>query len=419
MSRSLNAFLLPVLMLFGIGSADKPPPKLAGHWSTSLSTDEQKRVNKAIERGVVYLKKTQLLSGTWGNGDLKVQAWPLGYSALAGLTLLESGVPARDSAVQKGAAFLRERESTLRRTYEISLAVLFLDRLGESTDRKLIQSLAIRLVAGQNSTGGWGYTCPVLEPEQEKNLIKELRQQKTAERVGQKGKKQLRPEGTGDNSNTQFAILALWAAGRHDLPVHLALARVEQRFRSSQQADGWTYWFNQKRPRYGSMTCVGLLALGVGRGLDFSTERKEEGTSQAKNKDKMILSGLRALGNYLKDPRDRVVAGVNGNWDAILGPKNARPRGKLNLYFLWSVERVGVLYNLQTIGGKDWYRWGVEYLLPAQEDDGSWFSEGYLGSSPTTDTCFALLFLHRANLAMDLSITINKLELIDEDKPKK
>ena len=39
------------------------------------------------------------------------------------------------------------------------------------------------------------------------------------------------------------------------------------------------------------------------------------------------------------------------------------------------------------------------------------------GSNNTVDTCLALLFLKRANLAKDLTIKINKLELITEDKP--
>ena len=46
----------------------------------------------------------------------------------------------------------------------------------------------------------------------------------------------------GDNSNTQFAALALWVARRHGLPVDLALQRAEAHFRRSQQADGgWSY----------------------------------------------------------------------------------------------------------------------------------------------------------------------------------
>jgi hypothetical protein len=83
---------------------------------------------------------------------------------------------------------------------------------------------------------------------------------------------------------------------------------------------------------------------------------------------------------------------------------------------LWCVERVGVLYSLKTIGNKDWYRWGVEALLPSQQGDGSWSGGGYHGSAPTLDTAMALLFLKRANLTRDLSESIRlHLGITDPD----
>jgi hypothetical protein len=79
----------------------------------------------------------------------------------------------------------------------------------------------------------------------------------------------------------------------------------------------------------------------------------------------------------------------------------------LNLYFLWSVERVGVLCSLQTIGGKDWYRWGAQLLVPAQRKDGSWLGRGN-GGMPVIDTSMALLFLKRSDLLPDLRETLKK-----------
>ena len=78
-------------------------------------------------------------------------------------------------------------------------------------------------------------------------------------------------------------------------------------------------------------------------------------------------------------------------------------------YFLWSLERVGVLYNLPKIDGKDWYAWGRGPLLAKQNKDGSWTGGNYWGSNNILDTCFALLFLKQANLAKDLT---NKLQLL-------
>jgi hypothetical protein len=87
----------------------------------------------------------------------------------------------------------------------------------------------------------------------------------------------------------------------------------------------------------------------------------------------------------------------------------------VNLYFLWSVERVGVLCDVKTIGGIDWYRWGVKHLLPAQRADGSWF--GGVTGSPTSDTCFALLFLKRANLLPGLAKELRQRVAIRDPGP--
>ena len=80
-----------------------------------------------------------------------------------------------------------------------------------------------------------------------------------------------------------------------------------------------------------------------------------------------------------------------------------------DLYFLWSLQRVGVLYDLDLIEGKDWYTWGYKKLLPMQKNDGSWTEGAYYGNNPVINTCFALLFLKRANLVKDLT---DKLQLL-------
>jgi hypothetical protein len=71
-------------------------------------------------------------------------------------------------------------------------------------------------------------------------------------------------------------------------------------------------------------------------------------------------------------------------------------------YFLWSMERVAVIYDLQKVGNQDWYAIGSKYIISRQENDGAW--RGKLTETP--DTCFALFFLRRANLAADLTATL-------------
>src|SRR5262249_46750219 len=133
-----------------------------------LTAQEKKRVQQATERGIVYLRRTQLANGSWIIGkeavadDYSPPYYAAGFAGLGGLALLETGVPAKDPAVQAAARYIRLSGPRLFRTYDVSLAVLFLDRLGDARDRPLIRSLALRLVAGQTAWGGWGYNCVVL-----------------------------------------------------------------------------------------------------------------------------------------------------------------------------------------------------------------------------------------------------------------
>src|SRR5262249_33151767 len=47
-----------------------------------------------------------------------------------------------------------------------------------------------------------------------------------------------------DNSNTQFATLAMWRAGRYGVPTERTLALLTRRFRTSQSSEGsWGYHY--------------------------------------------------------------------------------------------------------------------------------------------------------------------------------
>jgi hypothetical protein len=427
-----------------------------------LPPRDQEDVNEVIDLGATYLQKNQGPEGTWTKKD---DAHAVAYAALPGLTLLECGVPATDKVIQKAARFVRRNSAKLKFTYDLALAVLFLDRLGEAKDRKLIQALTLRLVAGQTPTGGWSYVCPVLnsldhqqlftvlrkltpkvadpvatggvrnpgrlrfersgrcikmtegvapdpEPEPDRplspppkkappakkppvkvkipsqlRLLPVLRDPKKLTLEDPKDKPTAPLFGTTDNSNTQFAILALWVARRHGVPTDRTLRLMVRRFETSQNADGgWGYHYKYGGGEGGSpaMNAVGLLGLAVGHGLTPGGRKAQPG------QDPKIVKGFVALAQHIGTPA--------GRW------KDLKMQ---NLYFLWTVERVGVLYDLSTIGRKDWYRWGAEILVANQQADGNWENKGaYPGATPTIDTCLALLFLKRVNLIKELTDTL-------------
>ena len=65
-----------------------------------------------------------------------------------------------------------------------------------------------------------------------------------------------------------------------------------------------------------------------------------------------------------------------------------------HFYYLYGLERMGILAHTRFLGPTDWYEEGAEYLLGEQEDYGSW-AEGPAGDVVTT--CFGLLFLKRSS----------------------
>ncbi len=305
-------------------------------------------MDKAIEKGLAYVKKmpTNLANHPHGVGLL----------ALQGLTLLECGVAADDDAQVKAiAGYIRDKMPTMYETYNISLALLFLDRLGDAADRQHIQSLALRLVAGQQNDGGWTYNCNQrLTPAEEEELLGILKETRPsnplelfidangkvspnyvvprpgeklpefilpgkgtdgdpqAERVKDiakvlekaspkmKGLPGLQPpgkalvtQGNSDNSNTQFAILAVWVASRHDIPMERTLALIVKRFRTTQDNQGrWGYQWAGGGTQAMAMTCAGLLGLGAGYGMTAGPADKA--TKEPGVQDKAVQNAFKA-----------------------------------------------------------------------------------------------------------------------------
>ena len=427
-----------VSLLLGAWAFGQEPGK-AGAKGKAKDKDQKaarrefdKQVNEAIDKGIKYLRKAQGGDRNWGGS--------MGVTALAAMALLEAGIPQNDKAIQAAAAYVRQKAIRESNQYSVAVAIMFLDRLGDPQDEPFIEALGVRLLAGQirkgtGQAGGWSYYTPLPQPAEVSRLTDCLKKRKElpAGADPAKGQEKQRPrtpkdlpkelleeiakiykEGPGDtvpampgnnsadNSNTQFALLALWAARRHGVPVERAFALAEQRLRSTQHAGGgWAYKYYPPEMRLPpsdetsatpQMTCCGLIGLALAHGAAAA--------KRDMSKDMALAKGLQAIaavvGHPFTDPKKipRIPPGENN---------------KL-YYTLWTLERMAVLYDFPTIAGKDWYKWGAQLLLANQQKDGSW-AGAYPG---VPDTCFALLFLKRANIAADLTERIKK----DPNRPK-
>ncbi len=278
-------------------------------------------VDEAVAKAAEYFKKRV------GNGLAGPQNnfHGNGETALMGLAMLEAGIPPADPAMKTVIEHIRDTALAQTQTYPVSLSVLFLDRLGEPTDVPMIQMLGIRLYAGMNANGGWGYSTWETPPDanemarlrmafETRELVGEQKPEKPADpgsfndpkkkpparagkmhaevekmanAVGQLLRARGRSNVGDDNSNTQFGMIALWVACRNGVPGKDAFAVIEKRFLATQNPRdaGWGYTSmfggaGMPGDSTPAMTCAGLLGLALGAGArdaELVAEKRDDG----------------------------------------------------------------------------------------------------------------------------------------------
>ena len=131
-----------------------------------LPPEEQQRVNKAIDQGVAWLKKTQTPNGSWGRRQHE-----MGLTALPALAASECGVPADDDRIQQApSTFARVSPGSVRLTSWL-WSSSFSDRAGDSGGSQADSDLCLA-PGGRTIPGGrldlW---LPHSTPKQESDLL--------------------------------------------------------------------------------------------------------------------------------------------------------------------------------------------------------------------------------------------------------
>jgi hypothetical protein len=463
------------------------------------------RVDAAVKKAVEFLKGQQQSDGSWKGGDFPPPGqqapqgfnreipWPDGLTALCLLALLKSGVDADDPCIKKGFDFLyqswinKKRDWGQSGNYDASVLVLALAaRYNPHTARKKKKEPDITKKKGLTE---------VYEPDETKQkkafkkAPKQIRDWMRAavnyivkNQTGRGGFAYPATSGINgwtDNSNTQYALLALHAASQvgvkvsknvfvkvashfldmqekdgpevkpfivpaADFPIKklkelqkriLDQAREDtkrqleegkspeeiKKFRTAvledpyreygveldkikMKARGWGYMPNGMIPEQfqvpadsiffkviGSMTTSGVAALVIAKanveGTGWHNKKKKE-------LDQSIRDGCAWLAHHF-------TVTENPNAD------------EWHMYYLYGLERAGVLSLVVKLGDHNWYKTGAEYLIGNQQGDGSWpnetgqtkkygpnFQSPAANLSNVTTTCFAVLFLKRATAAI-------------------
>ena len=319
-------------------------------------------VQKSIDRSVNFLLSSQKEDGGWDD----IRDYPGGVTSLVVLALLTAGMPPDHPKVVSALNYIRQRVP--KKTYSVALQSMAFCAANPSKYAAEIQRNTEWLIKAQCPNGSWGY--------------------------GEDG------GSSGDPSNTQFALLALYEAQRAG--VQLPPADWKAAYGLSKD-----YWLaiRNKNGSFpynpggitpdvrGSMTCAGVASLVIVgsqlEGSDASADGEIKCCGQDSSNDREINAAIK----WLTD-----------NYTVRSNPAFAQ----FHLYYLYGLERAGRMTGQRLLGDHDWYREGAEVLMSIQDPVGGRFrssDQSDLGND-YTETAFGLLFLAKGKR----QVVINRLK---------
>ena len=360
MNRALIFLSLFVAAALPARAQQKEPPKI-----------DDMKVASAIGKGITWLKERKADVGEGRECRLELLL----------LTLVHGGVKRSDDVFLE--LLNRMLAEPLNHTYRVALQAMVLEEVQRVKHQPRIHQCAQFLVDNQGPNGQWSYGEPTNYPQEVPKPKEEVasggRVRNFGETETEKPKvtqrvpvKKNRDGKNGDNSNSQYAALGLRACHDSGILIPKEVVTLAQKWWREQQADpdksegayagaGWGYGGKGEKV-WGSMTvgAVGSLAI-----CDYILGENWKA-------DAALRKGAEWIGAHFS---------VTEN------PKHENPSA-WHYYYLYGLERAGMLYDTPKFGKIDWYAEGAKFLLDNQKPDGSW--------GDMNNTCFAILFLKRA-----------------------
>lgn len=290
-----------------------------------------KDVDRAIARTVRWIYGRQLPDGSWPNHTGVHHGGP---TAMALFALLEAGENEHNEDIARGVEALVKGKDD-KYLYMVAMRIMVLSQMGGQQNEKYAKVFKEDLdwlTKNAANLGAWTYSGASRE---------------------------------GDNSCSQFALLALWEATRANEEVNLAIIRAAERsWLARQKPDGgWTYagTFGTKGESTPSMAAAGVASLYVCQDAIIG------GDCRPYPHVKPIERGLEYLSQNLKDDYQ-----TDG-------------------YLAFCVQRVGLASGLKFLGNKDWYTMGALEMVKPQP-----YGAAYRGQwGPDVRAAFELIFLAR------------------------
>ncbi len=391
--------------LAGGGGADEGDPD-----APKVKMSLQERINEAIKRGVVWLKKAQHKDGSYGpcHGERKYDStepggdcYFSGPTSFSLYTLAKCGVKKSDPVMRKGYKWLNENyrktqiwtdavkpagaEGSMV-TYEVASLIMMLEAMHEES-AKLTGKQDMRKLETDNP----------LQPPERSRFPKEdwqwmhqgilfLTSGKGPVKKGTTwngcqnktgGWRYGQASGDQDMSATQFALLGLRAASLAGYPVRPEVWTSALNFvKSMQDPSGASPY------RKGEQWSAGMTAAAAASAIICKEQLELSGQAVPAFTDELIKNSLAHLDTLFD---------VTQNQGTHHG-------GSYHYYYLYGIERIGDLTGRNEFNGKNWYVRGAEFLIANQDVEGKWVDSSCMKPTDILGTCFALLFLKRATV---------------------
>jgi hypothetical protein len=351
-------------------------------------------IAKCIERGVEWLRGERQDDGLWKpHGGYKI-----GTQALIALTLAACDVPRDDPLLVETVDWIFTQKP--KKTYERATALMAIDefyappgernRLREGVEpapRKLpkdrqrwCDEVAAELEKTATQPGSWGYppTARVIPNFDTSNTQYAILGLHAATHLGYEP-----DEGTWLGIMRHFELVKERDAPKGSVAIIRAGAAIRDESKTTldaapvREVAGFRYT-TLKGPRevWSSMTCAGIASLSICR-----HQLRRIGSKKL----------TPAVENEIEETILGAWAWLDVNWATDRHPHH--PGNQWLYYYLYSLERAGILHGVKRVGGKDWYFEGAAQLLARQKEKGGW-AKGK--DAKVAETCFALLFLKRA-----------------------
>lgn len=364
--------LVACLLLAASGALAGPSrPARAGDVHAPSTADgsegfSDEAVEAAIKKAQQFLLAQQRDDGSWKKENTNNYAYPVGPSAIVTYALLESGLnPINNDKMKKALAFLAKTKTENTYCYAFrSLAFASAARSAERFRAPCRKDVNVIYRSFHRPTGGYSYWCKG-RPATDKEMAGFA--------------------GGPDASNSQYALLGVWAGKRRagaEVPHQYWKLTLNYWLNTQRPDGGWGYSPKTRSKSYMAMTLAGLASLYICTD-ELYTQRY-----------------IACRGNAEIKPIRDGLDWVDKNFQEMLKQK------RWFYYTLYGLERVALASGHKYFGEKDWYKLGASQLLENQNQDGSFQKTGGYDGGATGRTSYALLFLIRGRRP----VLLNKLQ---------